>query len=260
VRILVSIVCRDEIERVLDPRISIIDVKDVEEGALGAARPEELLPIAKAVAQTSFELSASIGEATFPPGPTALAAVGAASLGARWVKVALGRREDAPGATTTFRAIRRALDATSPETRLVAAGYADAERFGAVTPRELLAAAAESRCDAILLDTRAKNGACLFDFLAPRELRELACEAHERKLRIALAGSISERHLETLAEIGPDLIGVRGALCAGDRRGRIDRAKVERFLGAVERVGGGSVPRIGPALRDPGVGPSRTSS
>lgn len=244
VQVLASIASRTELRAVLDRRVAIIDLKDVDEGALGAARAIELAAVRKELDQMSsdrgepFELSASVGDvsASTPSGPVVLAAVGAARLGALWVKIGIGALDSSAGAQKLLRSVRRALDATCPGTRLVAAGYADAERFGGLPPRAVLEVAAESRCDGFLLDTRAKNGTGLFDHRSIPELEELVDAAHDLGLGIALAGAIGERHLEALAKISPDWIGVRSALCESDRRGPVSSERVQSFLAAVDRV------------------------
>jgi uncharacterized protein (UPF0264 family) len=54
----------------------------------------------------------------------------------------------------------------------------------------------------------------------------------------ALAGSIKEKHLDDLARVGPDLTGVRGALCSdqSDRRSVIDPVRTRAFIQATEEA------------------------
>ena len=96
--------------------------------------------------------------------------------------------------------------------------------------------------DVILIDTAIKDGSNLFDNMSFDELAEFVGRCREDKIMCALAGSIKEKHLDDLAKLDPDLIGVRGALCTdqSDRRTVIDpvrtRAFIEATKEAVERV------------------------
>ena len=117
--------------------------------------------------------------------------------------------------------------------RLVAAGFADFERAGAPSPRDLPALAAAAGADGCLLDTAVKDGRGLFHWLDDAALAAFveACRVHG--LFSALAGSLQEEDLARLAPLGPDLVGVRGAACVGDRvGGRVDADRVRALVRA----------------------------
>jgi len=78
----------------------------------------------------------------------------------------------------------------------------------------------ESRSDGMLIDTLVKDGRNLFDFLGESQLKELVLEAKEAGMSTALSGALKIANLHTLVRINPDIVGVRGAVCArGDREG-----------------------------------------
>jgi hypothetical protein len=82
----------------------------------------------------------------------------------------------------------------------------------------------------MLLDTFHKDGRCLFDLLTVDRLRALHDELREGGVELALAGSLRVEHLDALAKIQPEWIGIRGAACRrGDRLGQIDAAAVRAF-------------------------------
>jgi hypothetical protein len=82
-----------------------------------------------------------------------------------------------------------------------------------------------------MMDTLFKDGKTLFDSCDLAELREFVSAAHENNLEVALAGSIRLQHLDQLASIGTDIVGVRGAVCGGlDRKTTIDRKKTREFM------------------------------
>ena len=114
---------------------------------------------------------------------------------------------------------------------VVAAGYADAYRVGAVEPLIVPKIARDAGCDVAMLDTAIKDGKTLFDFQSKEILAEFVDEAHSYGLKCALAGSIKKEHIPILKEIGTDIVGVRGAACKGGDRnnGRIDRELVKEL-------------------------------
>ena len=78
--------------------------------------------------------------------------------------------------------------------------------------------AVEGKCDGFLIDTLVKDGRNLFDFMPENELKEMVIEAKSRGLSTALSGHLKLSDLDELARINPDIVGVRGAVCAeGDR-------------------------------------------
>ena len=101
---------------------------------------------------------------------------------------------------------------------LVAAGYADAHRVGAVDPMEIPKVAKDAGCDLAMLDTAVKDGHTLFDYLDLDKLKEFVDEAHSYGLLTALAGSVKKDQLKPLHDIGCDVVGIRGAACVGGDR------------------------------------------
>ena len=85
-----------------------------------------------------------------------------------------------------------------------------------------------------MLDTFIKDGKTLLDALSEAEIRAFVGDAHRHGLKVALAGSVREQHLEFLASTGVDVVGVRGAVCSSnDRSTSINPAKVRAFLATV---------------------------
>ena len=67
-------------------------------------------------------------------------------------------------------------------------------------------------------------------------------ECRALRLICGLAGSIAMVHVPRLRELAPDVVGVRGALCAGGRNGRLDPLRLRSFLDALSG-------RVGPPVR-----------
>jgi len=79
-----------------------------------------------------------------------------------------------------------------------------------------------------MVDTAIKDGKPTFDFMTEVDLSDFINLGHDYGLEVALAGSIDFRHLELLRRLQPDIIGVRGIVCGGDRRSAIRAELVEK--------------------------------
>ncbi len=237
-RLLVSVRNAEEALEAIEGGASIIDVKEPNHGSLGMADVSQIGEVARVVAAHDPEISvsAALGEVRdwgetrgLPMLPDGLAFVklGLAGLG--------------PSGLSDWRETRERFDARmTPQTRWVAVAYADWERAAAPAPREILEAAiAEEprRCAGLLIDTFAKDGKGLFDWMTLDSLSALTVRAQQAGLLVALAGGLSIDDLDSLAKVGPDVVAIRGAACRGaDRTAAVDRTAVERFASELERT------------------------
>ncbi len=232
-KVLISAVSVDEAVAAFRGGADIIDVKNVQEGSLGASFPWIIREVAAALRDRDVTISATLGDLSFKPGTAALAALGAAVSGARYVKAGLHGVRDCREATELMSAVVRACRQHDPQITAVAAGYADFRRFDGIDPPTLVRAAAESGADVVMLDTAIKDGAGLFDALSMSELQEFVVSARAHGLRVALAGSIKRKHLAELKRLKADVVGVRGSVCrTGDRAAGIEPALVREFMDA----------------------------
>lgn len=229
-KVLVSAVSLEEARAAHAGGADILDVKNVDEGSLGANYPWVIRDIVQGIGEGNAMFAASIGDLDHRPGNAALAAAGAAASGARYVKAGLHGVHTVAEATEVMVAVRRACRDAGAGITVVAAGYADHARFGGLDPMTILAVAVAARCDVVMLDTAIKDGRTLFDALGDAELCAFVDGAHGAGLAVALAGSIRIEHVERLMAIGADIVGVRSGVCtADDRRAGIDAARVRRF-------------------------------
>jgi uncharacterized protein (UPF0264 family) len=227
-RLLVSVVDAGEARIAAAAGADVIDVKDPSQGALGAAAAHVVRAVREAT-PAHLPVSAALGDGPVAPAAAATLAGAAAASGAAFVK--LGLRATSPAvASASLRAARVWL----PDgVRLVAAGFADFDRAGAPHPRDLPALAAAAGAHGCLLDTAVKDGCGLFHWLGETELSAFVEACRARGLLSALAGSLRVEDLARLAPIDPDLVGVRGAACAGDRiGGRVDAERVRALVRA----------------------------
>jgi uncharacterized protein (UPF0264 family) len=232
-KVLISVTSPEEAVELLDSGVDIIDVKNPAEGSLGAQLPWVTREIVALARSRGIETSAAAGDLPSLPGSAALAACGAAMTGADFIKAGLRGARSFREALAALAAFRRGADLAGSPCRVVAAGYADHRRVDGLPPSDLVLAAREAGCDAVLLDTAVKDGATLFDALPMDELRAFAAAAREAGLIVALAGALGPEHAEALFGLGADLAGVRGAACEGGKRGaRLSPWKARRVVEA----------------------------
>lgn len=207
----------------------IVDVKNPKEGSLGANFPWVIRDI-KEVVNGRQPISATIGDFNYKPGTAALAALGAAAAGADYIKVGLYDIQTEAQALELLTKITRAVKDYDPSKKVVASGYSDYKRINSISPLLLPAVAAEAGVDVVMVDTGIKDGKSTFEFMDEKELTEFTNLAHEHGLENAIAGSLKFEDLPVLERIGPDIIGVRGMVCGGDRRTAIKQELVEKLV------------------------------
>ncbi|MCW4019493.1 MAG: hypothetical protein NWF00_12590 [Candidatus Bathyarchaeota archaeon] len=215
----------------------IIDVKNPKEGPLGASFPWTIRRIRQVTPQ-QLEVSCTLGDLPNLPGSASLAALGAASTGVNYVKVSLYHLKTADQAVTFMQSIVKAVKDYNPEVKVVVAGYADASRVGSVEPLSVPRIARDAGCDLAMLDTAVKDGKTLLDFLRAGELKGFVDEAHRYGLQSALAGNLKIGQLPVLCGLGVDIVGVRGATCAGGNRvtGHITKEKVKAIVQVIQNA------------------------
>lgn len=221
----------DEALAALAGGADIVDAKDPEAGALGAAGPATLRAL-RAVVTPPAELSAALGDAPQGPGTLALAALGAATCGVDYVKVGLLGPGDGRGLLPLLLAVREAVAAVDPAIRVVAVAYADAARVGAFPPLRLPALAREAGLQGVMLDTCVKDGTTAIAALGEGGVATFLGAARTSGLLAALAGSLGLEDVARAGALGAQLVGVRGSACDGGRLGRVSAARV-RALRAV---------------------------
>jgi len=203
----------------------IIDVKRPAEGSLGANFPWIIHEI-KEIAGGK-PVSAAIGDNEYKPGTAALSAFGAAHAGADYVKVGL-MFDGVERAREVIKAVTTAVKREFPERYVVIAAYADFNRLGTISPLTISPLVADAGADVAMIDTGVKDGKGLFTFMDEETLTLFVEHNRELGLQTALAGSLRFEDLDALKRINPDIIGVRGMVCGGDRSSTIRAELVER--------------------------------
>jgi uncharacterized protein (UPF0264 family) len=235
-RLLVSVRDASEARAALVGGADIVDAKEPTAGALGAVTGNVLAAIAD-VLHPTVPISVALGD--FADAAPLAAAISALPLDRRsapvYAKFAL-RAMDAATARRLFRAAVEASEAHPAQPRLVAATYADAAAAGAVAPVTLLQAAAGTGIHGLLLDTWAKDGRTLLDHLPGDFLGAWVHAVRTEGCLAALAGSLGTAHVPLLLRFGADVLGVRGAACAGGRTGGVEPARVRALRTAMNAM------------------------
>ena len=228
-QLLISVLHEDEVAAAIAGGADIIDVKNPREGSLGANFPHVIRRIRRLTPE-DVPVSAAIGDAPNLPGMAALAASGAAGCGVQFVKVGLMGPRGADEAHALLAAVCRAAKDQDSRVQVMATAYADAGRTGSLPPDELPPIAASAGAAGCMIDTAAKSGTSLLRELPQSVLERFVEESRRAGLLTALAGSLSAPDLPLICRIRPDIVGFRGAACAGgDREHPVDEAAVRRL-------------------------------
>lgn len=211
----------------------IIDVKNPKEGSLGANFPWMIKAVKNAAG--SVPVSATIGDFNFKPGTASLAALGAAAAGADYIKVGLYDIQTKEQALEMLTNIVRSVKDFDRNKKVVASGYSDYIRINSISPFELPAIGEKAGVDVVMMDTGIKDGRSTFEFLKDEELREFVSDARAHGLQTALAGTIKFEDIPALKRISPDIIGVRGCVCGGDRNSSIRKDLVEKLRAEINK-------------------------
>jgi uncharacterized protein (UPF0264 family) len=207
----------------------IIDVKKPSEGSLGANFPWVIREIKTLVAKP---LSAAIGDFDYKPGGAALAAYGAACAGADFIKIGLAF-EGQEKARDVISAVVRAVKDEFPEKYVVIAAYSDYQRMHSISPFEMAPIAAECGADFAMVDTGIKDRQSTFAFMNEETLRTFTNANEKLGLGTALAGAFKFEDIDALKRINPDIIGVRGMVCGGDRNATVREDLIKTALAMI---------------------------
>jgi len=236
-KLLISPLNEKEASEAIAGGADIIDVKNPQEGALGANFPWVIKRI-REITPKNVKVSCTLGEVPNLPGSVSLAALGAASLGIDYIKVGLYGFKTSKEAVFLLQNVNKAAKECNPKIKVVAVGYADAERMGALDPLLIPEIASLAQVDLAMIDTAVKDGKNLFHFLSLKQLEKFVDAAHKLGLEAALAGSLRKQDLPMVYGLGADVAGLRGAACTNSDRdnGQITRKLVQELVETVKQA------------------------
>ncbi len=228
--LLVSVRNAAEALTALSAGADVIDVKDPRRGALGRADTDEIAGVVKAIAGRA-PVTAALGELTELADLATEHSVAAVPLGISLFKIGLARCRDLKDWPQLWRRLTDQCAGSYYETpaKPVAVVYADWKLAHAPEPDQVLGAAIEIGCPALLIDTWSKTAGSSFDHWARESMFPFIQRVRKHELRIVLAGSLGVTQIPRAMALEPDLIAVRGAACEGGRDSVVSHTKVKQL-------------------------------
>ena len=222
VRLLASVTNESEALLAVACGADIIDCKEPAAGALGALPLATVARIAGAVG-AHCPVSATIGDLPAEPGSVSEAAGQVAETGVDFIKIGFFPGGDARAAIVRLGLLRLG------SRRLVGVLLADrAPDF------KLIDDMARAGFAGVMLDTADKSSGALPDCASDVVLKSFIAASRRHGMFAGLAGSLRLGHIPALLELGPDILGFRGALCAGNRRmGGLDPDAIRAIRAAI---------------------------
>ena len=211
---MVSVQNLDEAMHALKGGADIVDVKNLQEALVGSANPWVVEQIRDAIPEP-HHASVTLGVVPNQIGTVAMAVYAAGRMGATSVKVGFMNTEYDHAAETLL-ASKQALEGT--DTKLIGSLFADNPLYDGLEADHMVRLAKEGQCDGWLIDTLTKDGRNLFDFMSESELRDMVFDSKQDGMSTALSGHLKIDNLDELSRINPDIVGVRGAVCAQGER------------------------------------------
>lgn len=222
-RLLVSVKSVDEALLAARGGAHFIDLKDPAAGALGGLPVATIRAIVAALRGDGITLpvSATIGDVAAHEIDTIETRVNAVGgCGVDYVKVGIERSADATPALDRLARLRW---------QIVPVLIAD---HGIDEP--LLEHALGLGFPGVMLDTADKRAGSLFDAVPVAALRRFVKLVRASGALAGLAGALRIAHVGALAALQPDFAGFRSAVCATDRSGALDPARLRALVGAMQ--------------------------
>jgi len=211
-------------------RVELIDIKNPEEGTLGANYPWVIKGIKKIVPK-NMKVAASIGDLDFKPGFASFAAYGASFLELDYIAASMFNVKKEEEVEEIESSVYRAIKLNNKKTELIIAGYADYGRIKTVNPFDFIDRLRFASM--VMLDTAIKDGKNIFNFFSKEELLKFRQKCDEKNMKFILAGSLREKHLKDAIEIEPDYLGFRGIVCENKE---VKEKKVKALMELLKNV------------------------
>lgn len=208
--------------------VTVVDVKDPSRGSLGFAGATITNDIAAEIAPAGKLFSVALGELN------AIDLDEASRINweqVDFVKIGLSGFYNNPHWRSE---LCRALANVPTRVRRVLVLYVD--QVNASVAIGMIQEAKDTDLSVVLLDTFDKSRGNTFAHWTGDAVRSVFETATRQELTTVLAGSIGLADLPRAFRTGADLIGVRGAVCDGDRNGSLSEQRLDRLISAYHEV------------------------
>lgn len=197
---LASVNSLNEVQLILDTTVGIIDLKNPEQGALGALSTKLVKQIVQNVNQKK-PISATIGDLPMQAEIIYEAVSSMTETGVDYIKIGFFPNGD-------WQACLSKLLNISQQTQLIAVLFADTQ-----PEFKHIAAFKEAGFSGIMLDTMDKTKGSLSQLMSQSNIKRFVTAAKQDHLLCGLAGSLKEDDIPQLLTLKADYLGFRGALC-----------------------------------------------
>ncbi len=226
-QLLVSVRDRSEFELASRTDLHIIGVKEPDNGELGRASIDTLHDIAKTIERLDLQQLTSIALGELADGQSSIQQV----LEMPWISNFNFVKFGLAGTLNTNwqDSLADSLKILPETVGFVVVAYGDHEHAQAPDPNTILDIGIELGCRGILLDTYVKDGKSILDHMSTVEICDLLGQARSANCFSVLAGSLKAHNADQILEIGPDVVGFRGAACEVSRTGTISANAIDRL-------------------------------
>ena len=211
---------------VLNAEVDIIDLKQPEQGALGAL---EVADVKKIVAEIAGRcpVSATIGDLPMQPELVFNAVKAMSETGVDYIKIGFFPGDDWQGT------VNKLAELTGQNHALIAVLFADTQFDFAII--KLLKVAGFK---GVMLDTMNKQSGALLQVMSMAKIVGFIAQVRKLELMCGLAGSLRLEDIPVLLPNKVDYLGFRGALCqAGNRVGQLNKQAVMQIKESIQCVG-----------------------
>ncbi len=198
---LASVNSLEEAQLILNSSADIIDLKNPEQGALGALPVNTVSTIVRAINQKK-PVSATVGDLPMQADLIFNAVSAMAPTGVDYIKIGFFPNGDWQGCLTKLSQI------TQQGHQLIAVLFADTQ-----PDITIIKAIYNAGFFGVMLDTMDKSKGSLMEIMSTDKIIKFVSSAKEYQLLCGLAGSLKKNDISELITLNVDYLGFRGALC-----------------------------------------------
>ncbi len=222
---LASVNSIDETRLILNTTVDIIDLKQPEQGALGAL-PVELVTKIVQLVDKQKPVSATVGDLPMQAERVFNAVSAMAETQVDYIKIGFFPGGDWQATLTKLAEI------TQQGHQLIAVLFADTQpELSIIEPLK------SARFTGVMLDTMDKSKGSLSQIMPYPTIKAFVSRSKDAQLLCGLAGSLKQTDIPELLKLNPDYLGFRGALCADHQRtAQLDSHSIHSILTHFEHL------------------------
>lgn len=227
-QLLISVRSVNEAKIALQCGTDIIDLKDPDQGALGALPLELITEIVTFVHSRGKAerkvISATIGDLAMEPELILKHVLALSRTKVDIIKI--GFFSDSSDRLTDFQRCLNVLKTVAKTgVKLIAVLFVENEY-----PASLVNAVKNAGFYGVMFDTAYKNGVTFLNYFSVDEIAAVTKSVQAQGLLFGLAGSLNLQHMAIIKAIAPDYIGFRGGICVNhQRKSELDSEKIREI-------------------------------